>query len=89
MATPVAMPPAMNQVQSALDYQFSNLLYLAEALRAAGSGYNMNPSITAIDGHKRLALVGSAIMRAAILSQWYTSGAQRGWWPYFKHVNKC
>jgi hypothetical protein len=70
----------MNQILTALNYHFSNPLYLAEALRAAGSGYNINPSVTAIDGHKRLAHVGSAVMKAAVLSAWYTSNAQRGWW---------
>lgn len=87
MATPIVTPPAMNQVLAALGYQFSNPLYLAEALRAAGSGYNINPGPTAIDGHKRLALVGSAVMKTAVLSDWYRSDAQRGGCAYSKCWN--
>ena len=78
MATPIATPLSINQVLVALGYQFSNPLYLTEALRAAGSGYNINPSLVAIDCHKRLALVGSAVMKTAVLSVWYRANAQRG-----------
>jgi len=49
-----------------------------EALRAAGSGYNVNSQPVPIDGNKRLARVGSHIMKTAILSDWYASGAERG-----------
>ena len=78
MAATIETPPEMMQVSSALSYRFSNLMYPAEALRAAGSGCNMNRCSTAVNGHKRLAHVGSAVMKAAVISDWYVSGAQRG-----------
>lgn len=49
-----------------------------EALRAAGSGYNMPQSSNSIDGNKRLAHVGDAVTRAVVLDDWYISGAERG-----------
>lgn len=49
-----------------------------EALRAAGSGYNLSSRPMPIDGHKRLAQVGDAAIKAAILGDWYHSGACRG-----------
>lgn len=61
-----------------LPYQFSDPRYFMEAMRAAGSGYNVSSKPVTVDGHKRLAQVGSTVMKAAILGDWYLSGADLG-----------
>jgi ribonuclease III len=79
MAAPTATPPAaVEHVQSVIGYRFSDSRLLLEALRAAGSGYNMHPSNIAIDGNKRLATLGDAIMKMAVLDEWYASMSERG-----------
>ncbi len=84
MAASVTPPPAVEKLLSDLPYRFSNLKYFMEALRAAGSGYNISSSPVAVDGHKRLAQVGSTVMKAAILSDWYNSGAELGSCEYMR-----
>jgi hypothetical protein len=78
MAASVEAPPAVERLLSKLPYQFSDRRYFMEAMHAAGSGYNNRSKPFAADGHKRLAQVGSAVMKSAILSDWYKSGAERG-----------
>jgi len=75
MATPDTLS-AVNDLQTVLAYQFTNSKYLHEALRAAGSGHGATTS--SIDGNKRLAHLGDAIMKVAVLEVWYASGAERG-----------
>jgi hypothetical protein len=79
MAVPVATAPqAVDHLQTVLAYQFANPMYLVEALGAAGSGYNINPNTVAIDGNKRLAQLGDAIMKVVVLDDWYASATERG-----------
>jgi hypothetical protein len=78
MAATVVPPPPVELVLSRLPYRFSDPRYFMEAMRAAGSGYNIGSKFLAVDGHKRLAQVGSTVMKAAILGDWYKSGADRG-----------
>jgi hypothetical protein len=42
-----------------------------------GSGYNIHQSSLAIDGNKRLAQLGDAIMKLAVLGNWYASASER------------
>ena len=71
-------PPAVERLLSKLPYKFSDRGYFMEAMQAAGSGYNNRSKPLPADGHKRLAQVGSAVMKSAVLSDWYKSGAERG-----------
>ena len=75
-------PPAVEHVQTFLAYRFNNSSLLLEALRAAGSGYNMNQNRTTIDGNKRLATLGDAIMKIIVLDEWYASPSDRGMAQY-------
>jgi ribonuclease-3 len=51
---------------------------MLEALKSAGSGMNLSHLETAKDGNKRLAQVGDAAMKLALLDTWYHSDADRG-----------
>ena len=78
MDASVPAPLAVERFLSKLPYQFSDRRYFMEAMQAAGSGYNNRSTPLPADGHKRLAQVGSAVMKSAILTDWYKSGADRG-----------
>jgi len=69
---------AVENLQSTLTYQFTNPRHLLEVLKAAGSGQNIDQSRTFIDGNKRLAQLGDAVMKLALLEDWYASGTDRG-----------
>lgn len=69
---------AVNDVQSILGYQFGNLELLLEALKATGSGLNLLQSRSVMDGNRRLAQVGAAAIKMAVLNNWYHSGNDRG-----------
>ena len=75
MSTPLN---AINDVQAILGYDFRNPQLLLEALKTAGSGFNLRQGSAGLDGNKRVAQVGSAILKLAILDDWYHSGATRG-----------
>ena len=77
MASGFTPPPAVELLLANIPYQFSEPRYFVEALRAAGSGYNLSSRPVPVDGHKRLAQVGGAVMKAAVLSDWYMSGTER------------
>lgn len=72
------MPPSIHDLQNTITYQFSNTRYLLEALRTAGAGYHGANSQSAIDGNKRLAYVGEAVLKMLLLEDWYVAGADRG-----------
>jgi dsRNA-specific ribonuclease len=61
----------VEHLKSTLTYQFTNPRHLLEVLRAAGSGYNIYQSRTIIDGNKRLAQLGDAVIKLAVLEDWY------------------
>jgi hypothetical protein len=67
MAAQVTMAPAVEHWQSTLTYQFTNPRHLLEGLRAARSGHNIYQSGTVVDGNKRLAPLGDAVMKLAAL----------------------
>lgn len=69
---------AMNDIQLRLEYNFQNPSYLLEALKAAGSGLNLNQSHATTNDNKRLAQLESAAMKMMILENWYNSEAVRG-----------
>lgn len=84
------MAPTVRKVQSRIGYNFKHAPYLWEALQAPGSvvrtgeiegagtehhsrGFQRLP-----DGNRRLALLGDAILRLAIVEDWYKGEAVRG-----------
>lgn len=69
---------AAEEVQAILGHQFTNPQLLLEALKAAGSGFTSYHNRSAVDGNKRLAHVGNALLRITLLDDWYQSGAERG-----------
>ena len=72
------MPSAVNDLQRSIAYQFNNPRYLLEALRTAGAGYIIPNSPITMDGNKRLAQLGDAILRMITIEDWYLAGADRG-----------
>ena len=77
-------------VQSTIGYKFKRVPYLWEALQAPGSivpsgqidgagteyhslGFERFP-----DGNRRLAVLGDAVLRLALVEDWYKSEAVRG-----------
>jgi ribonuclease-3 len=75
MASPMA---SAQEVQTILDYHFSRPQLLLDALKAAGAGFNSQHAVSARDGNKRLAQVGSVVLKTIITDDWYGSGDERG-----------
>lgn len=78
MANNSVMPPSFQDLQDAIDYHFQNSRYLLEALRTAGAGYHTANAPSTVDGNKRLAHLGEAVLRLLLLEDWYMAGANRG-----------
>ena len=84
------MAPTIRKVQSRIGYNFKKAPYLWEALQAPGSvvrsgeiegagteyhsvGFQRFP-----DGNRRLAVLGDAVLRLAIVEDWYKGDTVRG-----------
>jgi ribonuclease-3 len=68
----------LEAIESIIDYRFAKSQLLEEALQAAGSAMS-NTSLTGDrHGNKRLALVGDAVIRLALLDPWYATGGSTG-----------
>lgn len=61
----------INLFQQRLDYHFKNSALLEEAFRAAGASVSRADIEGPKDGNKRLALVGDAALRLAVLDEWF------------------
>lgn len=73
---------AISDVQEILGYEFQNPQLLLEALKTAGAGFNMRRGMAPLDGNKRVAQVGSAVVKVALIDDWYRSMTDRGNLPY-------
>lgn len=71
------LPQSVYDLQHAIHYQFDNPRLLLEALRTAGAGYQTANTQSAIDGNKRLAHLGDAILKMVMPEDWYLTGASR------------
>ena len=71
-------------VEDILDYQFTNVTILHEALSAAGSP---NALRYLPDGNKRLAIVGDAAIQLILAQKWYESPDGRGELIGFRILN--
>ena len=69
------MSPANAAVQGIIGYHFKDSWLLTEALQAPGV-YTGTRVTT--DGHRRLALLGDAVLKLALLDHWYAGGDSRG-----------
>ncbi|KAK6498286.1 hypothetical protein TWF506_004525 [Arthrobotrys conoides] len=62
-------------VQKIIGYNFKRIHLLAEALEAAGRAVDHDTG--SVDGNKRLALVGDAVLRLILVDEWYSSKGSR------------
>jgi ribonuclease-3 len=69
---------AGHPVETIIQYRFSNLDLLNEALLAAGASESSKHIQGDIQGNKRLALVGDTVLQQAILEPWYSSEESTG-----------
>lgn len=66
-------------VQKIIGYKFADRSLLWEALQAAGSDErNLGTRQISVDGNKRLAYIGDALIRLAMAEAWYTRRQERG-----------
>ena len=65
-------------VETVINYTFTEPLILWEALQATGNGIRSVEMRTFADGNMRLALVGDAILKVALLEEWYAGTEPRG-----------
>lgn len=68
----------LQYLQDKLGYHFINLNLLDEAFIAAGAPVSRTDIEGPVQGNKRLALVGDAVLRLCVLDEWYPEGADTG-----------
>ena len=69
---------AVQGVEAAILYKFAEPLILWEALQATGNGIRSVGTRSFADGNMRLVLVGDAILKVALLEEWYAGTEPRG-----------
>lgn len=72
------MTNAVQGVEDIIDYHFAEPLILWEALQATGNGISCVGARSFADGNMRLAMVGDAILKLALLEEWYAGTESRG-----------
>ena len=65
-------------VENIIGYNFNDPLILWEALQPAGSGVISAGSRLFLDGNKRLAMLGDAVLHVALVDDWYGGAGTRG-----------
>ncbi|PSN58933.1 ribonuclease III [Corynespora cassiicola Philippines] len=65
----------LQSLQDKLGYHFINSNLLDEAFIAAGASVSRTDIEGPVQGNKRLALVGDAVLRLCVLDEWYPEGA--------------
>ncbi|KAH7084239.1 ribonuclease III domain-containing protein [Paraphoma chrysanthemicola] len=63
-----------NSIQDQVDYHFHDSALLREAFLASGAPISSVDVEGPVKGNKRLALVGDAVLRLAVLDEWFESG---------------
>ncbi|EAT90239.1 hypothetical protein HBI56_046690 [Parastagonospora nodorum] len=61
-------------IQDCVDYHFHDSTLLKEAFLASGAPISNKDIEGPVKGNKRLALVGDAVLRLAVLDEWFESG---------------
>ncbi|KAL2040771.1 hypothetical protein N7G274_006229 [Stereocaulon virgatum] len=64
-------------VENIIGYKFNDPLILWEALQPAGSGVTFAGSRRFLEGNKRLAMLGDAVLNVALLDDWYGGAGSR------------
>ncbi|KAK6357787.1 hypothetical protein TWF718_002093 [Orbilia javanica] len=72
-------------IQNIIGYNFKNIHLLEEALEAAGRAADHDAE-GSVDGNKRLALVGDAVLRLILVDEWYSSKGSRGKYGFPKKL---
>jgi ribonuclease-3 len=67
-----------NCIQDRVDYHFHDSTLLREAFLASGAPISSVDIEGPVKGNKRLALVGDAVLRLAVLDGWFESGTSTG-----------
>ena len=75
---PTAVPEYIQVLQASLDYNFTNMRYLVEALRAPGSGFNTHQNQHGVDGYRRLAQLGESLVQSVVIDDCYHRDMERG-----------
>ena len=68
----------VEEAQAIIQYHFLDETTLWEALQAPGSVASLIGHRRAVEGNKRLALLGDALLRVAIVQKGYSEGEYRG-----------
>ena len=76
----------LENAQAAMSYRFTDPHILWEALQAASSGVHSAGNRVIIDGNKRLAMIGDAILKLVLLENSYARGDPRGTQVKAKHL---
>lgn len=74
----------LQSVETILVYHFKDRAPLWIALQAAGS-FCPGEGISK-DGSKRLAILGDAVLKLALVEDWYHSGAEKGQWRFQRTI---
>ena len=67
-----------NSIQDQVDYHFHDSTLLREAFLGSGAPISSVDVEGPVKGNKRLALVGDAVLRLAVLDEWFESGTSTG-----------
>jgi hypothetical protein len=79
LAMNVSMHKSLTCVQQIIGYNFADTNILWEALQAAGSDvYLIKTRRISSDGNKKMALIGDALAKAAVLESWWRKNESRG-----------
>ncbi|KAH8596654.1 hypothetical protein B0O99DRAFT_103977 [Bisporella sp. PMI_857] len=74
----VSMQKSLTCVQQIIGYNFADTNILWEALQAAGSDvYLIKTRRISSDGNKKMALIGDALAKAAVLESWWRKNESR------------
>jgi len=65
---------SINDLENKIQYHFTNKALLQEALLTSGNDHSCNAIEVGKPANKRLALVGDAVLRLAIVDHWWEEG---------------
>ena len=68
----------LSAVETIIDYIATDKTLLWEALQGGGLCYDLNGNKLPSDGNKRLAMVGDAALKMALMDDCYCAGFPRG-----------
>jgi len=68
----------LTEVEEIISHTFSDKSMLKEALTTAGVPLLCTGARVSLDGNKRLAIIGDAILQLALAEEWYEGNTARG-----------